>query len=474
MSLNNVSLYGQDTWAPVPRLTLTYGLRWEVDGYPSEKNNNYPLAVSGLNNPSALTFAPPVTPLWKTTYGNVAPRVEAAYQLSGDPGHETVLRGGAGVFYDLPYGFALQSFASSWPSVVRAPIPVGTAFPLNATTAAPPSLNPAPPAGVLFVTDPNLQLPYVYEWNVSAERSLGTNQAVSASYVGAAGRRLLRSEQLQNTNANFTTLFITRNTATSDYLGLQLQYRRRLSGGLQALASYTWSDSNDDASNDFVSTAPAARIDPRQDQGPSDFDAHHVFSALVSYDLPSSPGAGLARTIGRGWSVDSILTARSAMPVNVFTTTDVLGLGISSISRPDVVPGLPLYVNDPTAPGGMRINSAAFSIPPANAGRQGTLTRNALRGFPAWQVDLALRRRVELTGQVNAEFRVEVFDVFNHPNFANPQGNLGTNAIPNALFGQATQMLGRSLGSGGIGGGLNPLYQTGGPRSAQLAVKIHF
>jgi hypothetical protein len=111
--------------------------------------------------------------------------------------------------------------------------------------------------------------------------------------------------------------------------------------------------------------------------------------------------------------------------------------------------------------GGRRINSAALIAPPA--GRQGTLGRNSLRGFPAWQIDLSLRRQFSFSERAKLQLRLDVFNLFNHPNFGNPSGIL---SAPD--FGVSTQMLGRSLG------GLSPLYQIGGPRSLQLSLKVLF
>jgi hypothetical protein len=134
--------------------------------------------------------------------------------------------------------------------------------------------------------------------------------------------------------------------------------------------------------------------------------------------------------------------------------------------RPNLIQGVPLYVDDPLVAGGRRINMAAFSTPPA--GQQGNLGRNALRGFSVWQADLALRRQFNLSERLKLQLKAELFNIFNHPNFANPNGNLSQPAT----FGQSITMFGRSLS--GIGAGLNSLYQIGGPRSIQLAAKIQF
>jgi hypothetical protein len=129
--------------------------------------------------------------------------------------------------------------------------------------------------------------------------------------------------------------------------------------------------------------------------------------------------------------------------------------------RPNVNLGVPLYVSDPSVPGGSRINKAAFSIAPG--GQQGTLGRNVLRGLPSWQIDFALRRQFKLTEKLNLQFRAEAFNLFNHPNFGTVQ-----TFLPASNFGQATNMLNRQLG------GINQLYQIGGPRSFQFALKLQF
>jgi hypothetical protein len=118
-------------------------------------------------------------------------------------------------------------------------------------------------------------------------------------------------------------------------------------------------------------------------------------------------------------------------------------------------------------PGGKAFNAAAFTPPPS--GQQGDLGRNVLRGFGAWQADFSVQRQFHLTEKMALRFRTEFFNLFNHPNFGSPDNTLG-----DLLFGQSTQMLASSLGSGGPNGGFNPLYQIGGPRSIQLALKLQF
>ncbi len=464
----NFSAYAQDTWKATPRLTLAYGLRWEVNTPPTDRRGNYAFTALGLNDPATMTLAPFGTPLWKTTYNNFAPRIGVAYQVSQTKGRETVLRGGFGIFYDVGTG-------PTGNAVIGVTVPYdrtqtfGTfPFDFNQISIPPVNFNPSPPYGRLFVFDPNLKLPRTYEWNVSAERSLGSNQTLTLSYIGAAGRRLLRKEVLRGPslpNPNFTQVVVTKNAATSDYDALQLQFQRRLSRGIQALASYTWSHSIDIASADSAFNVSTTKIDPRIDRGSSDFDVRHSVSAAVTYDAPRMFGNHLVGSLLQDWSVDAIFRARTATPLTAIVSRPLFGV-IASGTRVDLVPGVPLYIHDSTVAAGRRLNPKAFAVPPA--GRQGTLGRNSLRGFPLSQLDFSLRRKFTLSEQFNLQLRADLFNAFNHPNFGTPVGLLS-----DPLFGQSTKMLGRELGGGGDGS-LSPLYQIGGPRSIQLSLKLQF
>ena len=469
----NFSAYAQDTWRVTPRLVITYGVRWELNPPPAEGKGNDPFTVQGLNNPATLALAPRGTPLWRTTYHNFAPRLGLAYQLSTRPRRELVLRAGAGTFYDLGNGQAAQGFGSVFPYVAVKRF-ANVPYPLNPEQAAPPPLSLDPPFGTIVAFDPHLKLPRTYQWNVALEKSLGSSQTFSVAYVGVLGRRLLREDALLEPNKNFTVVRVTSNAAASSYHALQLQFGRRLSKGLQGLASYTWSHSIDNASSDALSRLRGAGVSTTDiaaaiaDSGSSDFDVRHAFSAAVTYNLPVPLRGAISSALLRHWSMDAIFRARTATPVNIVTKLDVLGEGlIVELQRPDFIAGVPLYLDDPLAGGRRRINRAAFRIPPPR--RQGNLGYNALRGFGVSQLDLALRRQLSLTERLKLQLRIEFFNLFNHPNFGNPNNNLSSD-----LFGESTQMFGRSLGTGGINGGLSPLYQIGGPRSVQLALKLQF
>ncbi len=191
-----------------------------------------------------------------------------------------------------------------------------------------------------------------------------------------------------------------------------------------------------------------------------------TFTGAVSYSVPG-PRAGWAKPILKNWSVNTIVYARNAPPVNVVTGKNPfpgsLVSGASSVQRPNVVPGQPFYLSDPTAPGGWIINQAAFTVPVSG---QGDLGRNALRGFSATQIDFTLQRMFKLSDRFSLQTSADFFNIFNHPNFGAP-----INYMTSPQFGFSTQSLNAWLGSGGQSGGLNPLYQIGGPRSVQLALK---
>ena len=464
----NFSLYCQDTWKLTPRLTVTYGLRWDVNPPLKGKNSaNDPFTVSGLDHPETMALAPRGTPLYETTYGNVAPRLGLAYQFGGNSNWGAVLRAGFGIFYDLGQG-SLGAVSSFFPYLVTktfAPAP----FPLSPQNAAPPAPTVDPPVSTIVLADPHLKLPRSYQWNVALEQSIGSSQSLSLTYIGAIGRDLLRVTSLFNPNPNFLFVGLTDNSATSDYHALQLKFQRRLSRGLQGLASYAFSHSIDTASTDILSTnlsTPGTIASPNVDRGNSDFDIRHSFTAGATYNLPSPVSRKVIQAVLGGWSLDGFVLARSASPVNVVGPTFIVA-GIALAPRPNVNPGVPLELQGSQYPGGKIFNRAAFTVPPA--GQQGNFGRNVLRGFGAWQADVGLQRQFHVTEEVELRLRAEFFNIFNHPNFGNP-----INDLTSPLFGRSTQTLANSLGSGGSNGGFNPLYQIGGPRSIQLALKLQF
>jgi hypothetical protein len=431
-----------------------------------------------------LLFALAGTPPFKTRYGNVAPRIGIAYQLSQSQDWQTVLRGGFGVFYDLATSQAGNALVGGYPfggtGFILGPALGGTGtFPLSPTDAAPPPITRSSlSSGTLYASDPNLKLPYTLEWNVALEQAFGEQQTISASYIGAVGRRLLQTAAIVSPNPNFGQADLVGNTGASDYNALQLQFQRRLSHGLQTLASYSWSHSIDTGSaGSFANMSNTlAPGNANQNRGPSDFDIRNAFSAGVTYDIPAPKINTFTNAILRGWSTENFIVARSASPIdifyqNTFNQTIIKG-GFVNI-RPDVVPNQPLYLHGSQYPGEKAFNPAAFTPPPADANgnplRQGNLGRNALRGFGTTQWDFAVHRDFPIHESLKLQFRAEMFNVLDHPNFGPP-----SSIIDQGGFGIATQMLGQSLTDFVGSGGFDPLYQIGGPRSVQFALKLSF
>lgn len=484
MLFHNLGVFAQDTWKATSKLTLTYGLRWDVDFVPSSSNGATLAAVTGfdLSNFANLALAPPGTPPFRTTFGNLAPRVGAAYELSGNPKWQTVFRGGFGLFYDLATSEASNLFFAGYP-FEAAGFNLGGTFPLSSSGAAAP---PIVPSAGISAFDPKLQLPYTLEWNSAIEQALGQQQKLSLSYIGSVGRRLVQSTLISQPNTSFADALLVSNTANSNYQALQAQFQRRLAAGFQALASYTWSHSIDTASGGSVygNNANAFVPNSNANRGSSDFDIRNVFTAGLTYDVPAPKLGRFANTVLGGWSVQSVLQTHSATPVDVFDGFFFQLNNFRADIRPDVIPGIPLYLYGSQYPGGKALNNTPnqggpncvgpFCPPPTdqsgNPLRQGDLGRNALRGFAATQWDFALHRDFKVTELVKLQFRAEIFNILNHPNFGPPVADI---SLPQ--FGLATQMLNQSLSGGIVGaGGFNPLYQLGGPRSIQFALKLTF
>jgi hypothetical protein len=459
----NVSAFVQDEWRASQRLSLSMGLRWEVNPAPGVTQGVKPYTIQGAS-PNSWTLAQEGTPLWRTTWYNFAPRVGLAYILHVTPNWEMVARGGAGVFFDT--GQQLGSVGINGGTGFSALASESGPFPEHVTV--PVVTNPPAAPYIVDAFDSHLQLPYTIQWNASIEQALGKSQALTASYVGSHASRLLREAEIlpaNNPNVNFA-LFV-QNGLTSDYDALQIQFRRRLEHGLTAMASYTWSHCIDYGSQNYF-------LGYRR--GNCDFDIRQNLSAAFSYDVPDVGHNGFLHAALRHWGLDNRITVRTAFPVTLAGNFLVQPNGQFYLSGLNLVPGQPVYLYGANCasilrglgdlapgqkcPGGQAINPNAFTA--VNSGF-GNAPRNFALGFGAWQMNLAVRREFPIYENLKLQFRAEVFNVFNHPNFGNINPTLGTTS-----FGQATATLASSLSV------LNPLYQTGGPRSMQFALKLLF
>lgn len=459
--INEFSAFAQDEWRVSKTLTVSLGLRWELNPPPTGARGNDAYTARGdVNSPSTLRLEPRGSPLWHTSWLNLAPRFGSAWTLSSKPGREIVVRSGAGVFFDTGNGPALGAFSAAGfttTSVVNnASIPI-TSTRLDFFTA--PEL---PFTGTdVFAFPAHFQLPYSVQWNVGLEQALGKDQSITISYVGANGQRLMQAQRrdINSINPAFGDVTYFPSGLTSNYQALQAKFQRSISHGVQALVSYTWAHSLD-----YGSTDPAYPLE----HGNSDLDVRHNLEAAVSWDVPKPHGNLLIRSLLGGWGVDGRLMARTSFPVallgNLFSDAVT---GQRYFSSVDLIHDRPLYLRESQYPGsrmfngGRNVTNPAFSLPDGTG--YGDAPRNQLRGFDAVQVNAAVRRDIPIHSGVNLQFRAETYNILNHPNFGYIDPSL-----TDLLFGQATKMLNQSFGSTGA------LYQQGGPRSVQFALKLTF
>ncbi|MBB6142998.1 hypothetical protein HNQ77_000942 [Silvibacterium bohemicum] len=452
---NETALFAQDQWRVAPSVQLSLGIRWEVNPPPTEAHGHDAYTLRGsIGNPASLTVAPQGTPLWKTTWYNFAPRLGVAWTAHRQSGRETVVRSGGGVFFDnlnqigalgyLGLGFRASQIYS------------GSSLPFTSAQLLFPVTTTAPyTSAVIYAFPSHLQQPYTLQWNTSVQQALGKMQTFTISYVGANGRRLVNMQELylNSLNSNFNGVLYFPGGVTSSYQALQGQFQRSVSHGLQVLASYTWSHSLDFGSTS--ATLPLMR-------GNSDYDVRNSLQAGLSWDLPKVSTNRLADALLNGWGLDGRVIARSAFPIPLTGSAYVdPATGNETYSGLSFVANQPLYLHSSQYPGGRIINPQAFTIPPT--GIQGDAPRNFVRGFGATQINFAARREFHLHDALALQFRAEAFNLLNHPNFGYVDPT-----YTDATFGQATQMLNRSLGT------VASQYQQGGARSMQFALKLLF
>jgi hypothetical protein len=469
----NLAFYGQDDIRVTPKLKLNLGLRYELDTVPTEAHGRFSPIV-GLDNIATATLGQPGAPVHNGDYLNFAPRIGFAYQLTSDA--KTVLRGGSGIYYDVPtinatqlaFGPPFKITNSVLGSALGGPVtvPVNPALLITAITGK-------PPFGSAEVYDPtNFRTPFSYEYNLNVQRQLAGTTVVQVSYIGSLGRHLIHQQPLNlldpatgmAPNPNFSTgaLELIETNAVSNYNALQANVTRRLSHGLQLTASYTLAHSLDDASNptgtsinsSFTGSNP---YDFRAEYASSDFDVRHNFVAAFTYDLP------------KGWSLNGIFTAQTGQPFTPLLGEDIAGNGDQNAAenqRPNLVLGQPLYIASSEPPFHVA-NPAAFATPAA--GTYGDAGRNILRSSGLQQLDLSLLKTIKIRERLSAQFRAEFFNVYNHANFAGPAASGNNLLTAGSSFGLSQEMANAS--SGGL---LLPLFNSGGPRSIQLAVKLVF
>lgn len=459
-------LFAQDDWRISPRLTVNYGLRWDLLTWPYESHNRQAsfdvttgqVLIAGQNGVSRSIL--------KQNYHDFGPRLGFAYDLFGRG--KTVIRGGYGLYYYPTYGGTITAPLSDQPPFGGASsylAKLGSCVTLSGETAnsgtgsfnncqvnsagqtsplpAPgfQNFNPAaPPAGLSMVavdrSSPNSQ---IQERNIQLDQQIGSRDVINIAYVGTKADHLVdrynyNLYQFGNGNSpldaaaqNFPNLGnITYQTynGSSNYNGLQVQAEHR-SDTLVMTAAYTWSHTMDDTSGNLF-----LYYNPKASYGNSDQDERHVFSFSSVYHVPVGRGQRFASEVSRpvdwligGWQANLIAILSSGQPV------DLSAGATESGNEPDQV--APIQYQKSIS--GNWFNPASFSsnIPTYTSPghitvytRPGTARRNQVYGPGHRVVNTSLQKDVHITDRLNLELHADVFNVLNTPQFTNPGGNV--------------------------------------------------
>ncbi|HZV59066.1 MAG TPA: hypothetical protein VFF42_01905, partial [Candidatus Eremiobacteraceae bacterium] len=421
---NGLSFFAQNDSRIRRTFTLNLGLRWEYFGPVSEAHN----LMSNLLDPKGLLVMVGTSQLprpYTRDLNNFGPRFGFAWNLRP----HTVVRGAYGIYYDyIPLHLAQANFTNS-AGIGANPVGPQAIVPLNfdqnayngTTPGAPVFTLPAGPPvqPSIFITDHNLRTPYVQSWNLNVQQEIGNNLAVEAAYLGSKGTKLVRLYDLNQTgiNPNYSVIDVLSTGAASTYHAGQITTRLQNWHRLSGFSTYTYSKSLDGASDginfNFATVAlPQDSTNLKAEKGPSIFDTHHRFTSALNYQLPKFSAIG--ERFGAGWQLNSIFTVQSGRPIDIVTNSG----GINGRQRPDVVPGQP-FVLPNWNPSTGYLNPLAFKDP---SGTFGNLGRDRVYGPGFWNVDFSVSKSTRLRENLALQFRVEIFNIFNHPNFALPSG----------------------------------------------------
>jgi hypothetical protein len=452
---SNWDFYVQDDWKVNNRLTLNLGLRYDYNTVwttGANQGQNFDVATQALLPLNQKAYSAPK--------GDWAPRVGFAWDPNGKG--KTVVHGYGGLFYNpMHFNFATTTN-----------VPALSSYNVNLFQAVIdyPSPNPPLPAGTqnvnAFPTNP--KDPVATNWLFDIQQEVARGTVLTISYVGNNVHHMQAGVDFAALNANPANVFtdarqfsgFANENVLSDGLGshynaLQVKLIRKV-GKLDLQANYTWSHEIDDMLNVF-SPGFESPYTPIYDRGSGDWDVRHNFTGSALYSLPSLKGSNsfVQKALG-GWQTSGIIQTRSGLPTNITLVSGFFGNPV----RPDYVSGQPLWVPNHSWPGSS-YNINAFAVEPTYNGTPGatigTVGRNALRGPAYFQLDLSGMKNFSITERVTMQFRADIFNIFNHPNFTNPDGGICTSISvfgcpPNSNFGRVGGTIADADGTQ-IGGG---------------------
>jgi hypothetical protein len=413
-----LGLFVQDQIALRERVTVDLGLRYEWHVTPTERDDKF--IVFDASRGSLARVGVDLDEIFAQNNQNFEPRAGVAWQVSADG--RTVLRAAYASAADEPGTTAVRDTAGNPPYGV----------PLTATGSIPmvTAIETVRPAGLApATTDPRFRNASVRSWNVNLQRQLAGDLGMTIGYLGSRGRNLRISRNINQPvggarpfpsvsasspilpGATLGNITQVESSGFSSYQGAFVSVSKRLSRGLQFDTSYTWSKSLDTNSLNSNGFAVQDAYDISNEYGPSDFDARHRFVVSATYLLPFT-----GHPLTRGWQVATIVQAQSGNPVNVVTTSASIN-GMPNTVRPDLIG--PIRVVGSVD---QWFDPSAF----AAVNRFGNLGRNAVVGPAFRNTDLSVMKTVRFGTRGGLQFRVDVFDLFNTPNFGPPGNIVGT------------------------------------------------
>jgi hypothetical protein len=523
---NSVGFYGQDDWKINPRLTLTFGLRYDVFGALGEREN---IGSNFFPDRGLVKLGSGIDRLYNLDLSNWGPRAGFAWDVFGTG--KTAIRGGYSLTYDIPNiaAFAAPySFARSRAGIFSQP-DLGAFSSFSVSNFSDEGTNPNDPAstcydaaaaagdyicfsqGPVFGLDPtgtppfnafsivkDFKTPRLHNFNFSLQQELFRDNVVTATYSGQRGQNLVLYRDLNASPVGSGGTFSDRpfstqfpdikhiiqatNQATSQYDSLQLSYNQRSWHGLDTQSNFTWSKCYDDNSvnRGGIGDYPQFNnpLNVRDTRGLCDHDVRLNFNIGGVYSFPTIPRLG--EYAGKGWQISTIYTAISGRPFSVLLGggTDTSGQGLTGDAIRAAWDGTPVHYNtrnplnyisetytDGTNTDPCGRPDVGIPLSPFYMpcdNQVGNSRRNQLIGPGLSQWDMTLIKNTKITERLSLQFRWEVYNVLNRGNFF----YLPNNTLNGGDLFKITKTPDVAVG--------NPVIAQGGPRNMNFGLKFSF